>query len=63
MAGGLQLMCACDMVVASNQSKYSCAGIALGLYCSTPAVPFIRSAIAFKEMFEFLTTGKSLNAK
>lgn len=63
MAGGLQIMSACDMVIASNMSNYSCAGIKLGLYCSTPAVPFVRSARNWLKMFEFLTTGSVLNAQ
>lgn len=63
MAAGLQLMSSCDMIVASNRSKFSCSGIFVGLFCSTPAVPLIRSMKSTKKVFEMLTTGAEIGAE
>lgn len=63
MAAGLQIMSACDMVIASNRSKFSCSGIFVGLFCSTPAVPLVRSMKSPKKLFEMLATGAEINAE
>jgi enoyl-CoA hydratase/carnithine racemase len=37
-AAGFQLSMACDMLIATQQSSFSCPGIKWGLFCSTPGV-------------------------
>jgi enoyl-CoA hydratase/carnithine racemase len=37
-AAGFQLSMACDIVIATHNSSFSCPGIKWGLFCSTPGV-------------------------
>jgi enoyl-CoA hydratase/carnithine racemase len=37
-AAGFQLAMACDILVATEKSTFSCPGVKWGLFCSTPAV-------------------------
>lgn len=37
-AAGFQLSMACDMLIATQNSSFSCPGIKWGLFCSTPGV-------------------------
>jgi enoyl-CoA hydratase/carnithine racemase len=37
-AAGFQLAMACDMILATEKSSFSCPGVKWGLFCSTPAV-------------------------
>ena len=41
-AAGCQLVAACDLVVATKNSKFATPGVNIGLFCSTPA-PLCRS--------------------
>ena len=60
-AAGCQLACTCDLIVASETSRFGVNGINLGLFCSTPAVALSRR-IAPGAAFELLTTGDFLSA-
>ena len=62
MAAGLQLMSNCDLAVASSNSKFALPGSAIGLFCSSPAVPVSRVANP-KHTMEMLLTGKAFNAE
>lgn len=37
-AAGFQLSMACDILIATQNSTFSCPGIKWGLFCSTPGV-------------------------
>ena len=60
-AGGCQLACSCDLIVASETARFGVNGINLGLFCSTPAVALSRR-LAPAVAFELLTTGEFLPA-
>lgn len=42
-AAGFQLSMACDLILATQHSSFSCPGIKWGLFCSTPGVELTRS--------------------
>lgn len=60
-AGGCQLACSCDLITASETTRFGVNGINLGLFCSTPAVALSRR-LAPGAAFELLTTGEFLSA-
>ena len=60
-AAGCQLACTCDLIVASETTRFGVNGINLGLFCSTPAVALTRR-LAPGQAFELLTTGDFLPA-
>lgn len=61
-AGGCQLSASCDLTIASNLSGFSCPGIKLGLFCSTPGVELSR-LISKRHAMHMLLTGEVINAK
>jgi len=60
-AAGCQLVAACDLVVASEESRFGTTGLKVGLFCSTPMVPLSR-AIGRKRALEMLLTGDTITA-
>ena len=60
-AAGCQLACTCDLITASDTTRFGVNGINLGLFCSTPAVALSRR-LAPGQAFELLTTGDFLSA-
>ncbi len=60
-AAGCQLACTCDLITASESTRFGVNGINLGLFCSTPAVALSRR-LAPGAAFELLTTGDFLPA-
>jgi enoyl-CoA hydratase/carnithine racemase len=60
-AAGCQLACTCDLIVASETTRFGVNGINIGLFCSTPAVALTRR-LAPQAAFELLTTGDFLSA-
>ncbi|WP_017756234.1 enoyl-CoA hydratase-related protein [Calidifontibacillus oryziterrae] len=61
-AAGCQLVAACDLAVASDDSKFAAPGIKVGLFCSTPAV-FISRNLGRKKAAELLFTGDFMSAE
>ena len=61
-AAGCQLVAACDLVVASEDSRFGTRGLKVGLFCSTPMVPLSR-AIGRKRALEMLLTGDTISAE
>ena len=55
-AAGCQLVASCDIVVATEKSKFATPGVNVGVFCSTPAVPIIRN-LPRKVAAEMLFTG------
>jgi enoyl-CoA hydratase/carnithine racemase len=62
-AAGFQLAMACDMIIATEKSMFSCPGIKLGLFCSTPGVELIRSINSEKKAKEILCFGEEMDAR
>jgi len=60
-AAGCQLVAQCDLAVASADARFAVSGIDVGLFCSTPSVPLVRS-IARKRALEMLFTGEFIDA-
>ncbi|MFO0960098.1 MAG: enoyl-CoA hydratase [Isosphaeraceae bacterium] len=61
VAAGCQLVAACDLAVAADSATFSTPGVKIGLFCTTPMVPILRS-VAPKAAFEMLLTGESIDA-
>jgi enoyl-CoA hydratase/carnithine racemase len=60
-AAGCQLVAACDLAVATDESRFATPGVKIGLFCSTPMVPLAR-AIGRKRALEMLLTGDPIDA-
>ena len=60
-AAGCQLVAACDLAVATADSRFATPGVRIGLFCSTPMVPISR-AIGRKRALEMLLTGEAIDA-
>jgi enoyl-CoA hydratase/carnithine racemase len=60
-AAGCQLVAACDLAVAADDSRFATPGVKIGLFCSTPMVPLSR-AIGRKRALEMLLTGDFVDA-
>lgn len=61
-AAGCQLVAACDLAVAAESASFATPGINIGFFCSTPAVPVVRS-IGRKRAMELLLTGSPIDAR
>ncbi|MEM6374539.1 MAG: enoyl-CoA hydratase-related protein, partial [Pseudomonadota bacterium] len=61
VAAGCQLVAACDLAIAADTARFGTTGVAFGLYCSTPAVPLMRT-VAAKHAAEMLMTGDLVDA-
>ncbi|KAI6177261.1 hypothetical protein M3Y97_00887700 [Aphelenchoides bicaudatus] len=61
-AAGCQLVCSCDIVVASENSTFSVPGLKVGLFCSTPSIPLCR-VIPSKLAMDMLLTARFITAK
>ena len=60
-AAGCQLVAACDLAVAADTAQFATPGVKIGLFCTTPMVPLVRS-IAPKAALEMLMTGRPIIA-
>lgn len=60
-AAGCQLVAACDLAVASEESSFATPGVKIGLFCSTPMVELVR-AVGRKRALEMLLTGAPISA-
>jgi enoyl-CoA hydratase/carnithine racemase len=60
-AAGCQLVAACDLAVASTDCRFATPGVKIGLFCSTPMVPIVRS-IGRKRALQMLLTGEPIDA-
>ncbi|MBM4243563.1 MAG: enoyl-CoA hydratase [Deltaproteobacteria bacterium] len=61
-AAGCQLVAACDLAVAADTATFATPGINIGFFCSTPAVPVVRS-VGRKRAMEMLLTGEPIDAR
>jgi enoyl-CoA hydratase/carnithine racemase len=60
-AAGCQLVAACDLAVAADDSRFAASGVKYGLFCSTPMVALSRN-VARKPAMEMLLTGDFVDA-
>ncbi len=61
-AAGCQLVAACDLAVAEEETRFGTPGVKIGLFCTTPAVPLVR-AVGRKRALEMLFTGEMITAR
>ncbi|HTU19502.1 MAG TPA: enoyl-CoA hydratase [Gemmataceae bacterium] len=61
-AAGCQLVAACDLAVASDNAAFATPGVKIGLFCTTPMVPLVRT-IPPRAALEMLLTGKAMSAQ
>ncbi len=60
-AAGCQLVAACDLAVAAQETRFATPGVKIGLFCSTPMVPVSR-AVGRKRALYMLLTGEPIDA-
>ena len=60
-AAGCQLVASCDLVVASEAARFATPGVQIGLFCTTPAVPLVRTVLP-RRALEMLLTGEPIDA-
>jgi enoyl-CoA hydratase/carnithine racemase len=60
-AAGCQLVAACDLAVAAEDTRFATPGVKIGLFCSTPMVPVSR-AVGRKRAMQMLLTGEPIDA-
>ena len=61
-AAGCQLVATCDMAVAAAEARFATPGVKIGLFCTTPMVPLVRS-VPPKVAMEMLLTGIPITAE
>src|SRR5262245_36973154 len=61
-AAGCQLVAACDLAVAAEEATFATPGVKIGLCCTTPRVPLVRT-IAPRAALEMLLTGAPISAR
>jgi enoyl-CoA hydratase/carnithine racemase len=61
-AAGCQLVAACDLAVAADTATFATPGVKIGLFCTTPMVPLVRT-IPPRFALEMLLTGKPISAQ
>ena len=61
-AAGCQLVAACDLAVAAEEATFATPGVKIGLFCTTPMVPIVRT-IPAKPALEMLLTGAPITAQ
>ena len=60
-AAGCQLVASCDLAVASERAWFATPGVKIGLFCTTPMVPVVRS-VGPKRAMQMLLTGDPVDA-
>jgi len=60
-AAGCQLVAACDLAIAAQDTQFATPGVKIGLFCSTPMVPLSR-VIGRRRALEMLLTGDFISA-
>jgi len=61
-AAGCQLVATCDLAVAVEEAQFATPGVKIGLFCTTPMVPLVRS-VPRKVALEMLLTGNPITAQ
>ncbi|MFV2066705.1 MAG: enoyl-CoA hydratase [Pirellulales bacterium] len=61
-AAGCQLVASCDLAIAAETAWFATPGVRIGLFCTTPMVPIVRS-VGRKRAMEMLLTGEPIDAR
>lgn len=61
-AAGCQLVAACDLAIAETGAQFATPGVKIGLFCSTPAVPLVRT-IGRRRAMDMLMSGRFVSAE
>jgi len=61
-AAGCQLVASCDLAVATHTAQFAAPGVKIGLFCTTPMVPLVRT-IPPRVAMEMLLTGNPISAE
>ena len=61
-AAGCQLVAACDLAIASTEASFTTPGVNIGLFCTTPMVPLVRT-IGRKRAMQMLMTGRPIDSR
>jgi enoyl-CoA hydratase/carnithine racemase len=61
-AAGCQLVAACDLAIASQEASFATPGVRIGMFCTTPGVPLVRS-VGRKRAMQMLMTGEAVDAR
>jgi len=61
-AAGCQLVASCDLVVAEEGTRFATPGVRIGLFCTTPMVPIVRT-VGQKRAMEMLLTGEPVSTE
>jgi enoyl-CoA hydratase/carnithine racemase len=61
-AAGCQLVAACDLAIAADDTRFAVSGVNLGLFCSTPSVALSRN-LSRKAAMRMLLTGDFVDAR
>ncbi|MEZ5872888.1 MAG: enoyl-CoA hydratase [Nitratireductor sp.] len=61
-AAGCQLVASCDIVIASEESRFATPGVNIGLFCSTPMVALSRK-VGQNHAMEMLLTGEFIGSR
>jgi len=61
-AAGCQLVAACDLALATTESRFATSGVKYGLFCSTPMVALSRN-VGRKTAMDMLLTGDFIEAE
>lgn len=61
-AAGCQLVASCDLAVATDTAQFAAPGVKIGLFCTTPMVPLVRT-IPPRVAMEMLLTGNPISAE
>jgi enoyl-CoA hydratase/carnithine racemase len=61
-AAGCQLVASCDLAVATTDAQFAAPGVKIGLFCTTPMVPLVRT-IPPRLAMEMLLTGYPISAE
>jgi enoyl-CoA hydratase/carnithine racemase len=60
-AAGCQLVASSDLAIASQEATFATPGVKIGLFCTTPMIPLVRT-IAPRAAMEMLLTGEPIDA-
>ena len=55
-------MAACDLAIASEEASFATPGVRIGMFCTTPGVPLVRS-VGRKRAMQMLMTGEAVDAR
>ena len=61
-AAGCQLAASCDLVVASESASFATPGVKIGLFCTTPMIPLVRT-MPPRAALEMLLTAAPISAQ